>query len=152
MCDCPAEGHYLRCRETPWCTTGVDITGRGGGLLKRKVGTRPTGRMARYIRGVVQASTATKVSNPRTDPKPFKATRSMKRLVRMQITDTQTIISPSGILTTEAGYYGMTSRRWNSVKVLAMTFYGRENINAIAVQVYKDGRLLSQLHIRIQVI
>jgi len=93
---------------------------------------------------VVAASTAITVRRPRTDPPNIKLDRPFKRLVRIQIGPDETLLYSKTVFNTEAGYYGITATgqggtRWTHLKVLAATFYGVENINAIAVNVIASG-------------
>lgn len=111
--------------------------------FKSKRCTKPTGRMAKYVRNIVAASTAITVRYPRTDPPNIKLDRPFKRLVRIQIGPEQTNINPSNVSTTESGYYGLSGSRWQSLKVLALTAYGLEAVNGIALT-FPNGPQIAQ--------
>lgn len=112
--------------------------------FKSKSCTKPTKKLAKFVRNVVAASTAITVRRPRTDPPNIKLDRPFKRLVRIQIAPEDTLLYSKTVFNTEAGYYGITASgqggtRWTHLKVLAATFYGVENINAIAVNIIASG-------------
>lgn len=85
--------------------------------------------MAKFVRNVVSASTATLMKRVRTDPPAFKRDRPWKRLVRIPIIDEDTGVTVNRICQTERGYYGLPANtvRWQHVKILAITAYGKED-------------------------
>jgi len=85
---------------------------------------------------VVAASTAITVRRHGPIHLTSKLDRPFKRLVRIQIGPDETLLYSKTVFNTEAGYYGITATgqggtRWTHLKVLAATFYGVENINAL---------------------
>lgn len=98
------------------------------------------------MRSVVSASTAVAVRNPRTDPPNVKFDRPWRRLVRVAIGETAIGLGVQRIARAEAAYYGVESNsttnpggRWQSCKVLAATFYGKEGTNAFNVTTGPTG-------------
>lgn len=89
--------------------------------------------MTKFIQNVVARSTGFLVKYPRTDPPAFKTDRPFKRVVRVAPSTSATTLTALQIASTEGGYYGNSSPRWTSVKLLCATFYGSETASAIAV-------------------
>jgi len=77
--------------------------------FKSKSCTKPTKKLAKFVRNVVAASTAITVRRPRTDPPNIKLDRPFKRLVRIQIGPDETLLYSKTVFNTEAGYYGITA-------------------------------------------
>lgn len=96
----------------------------GNRYFGRRCTTKPKKAMTKYIRNVVAASTQQTVTYPRTDPPNFKLDRPFKRRVRVTPAAAATGIRFTDISTSEGAYYGLTSARWQNIKVLAVTAYG----------------------------
>lgn len=101
----------------------------GNGFFKSRRTTKVTKKMDKHIRSVVAMSTAIVVRNPRTDPRPYKPERSMKRVIRLVFGAEDDHCFMGRFALQEASGYGLAqgSVRWNRIKPLAMTFWGQEN-------------------------
>lgn len=117
--------------------------------FKSKCNTKPTNRMAKYIRSIVSQTTAPVVRYPRTDPKAFKKDRPFRRLVRMQKTDLPSNgLNYAAVALKEASYYSKEAdnSRWNVMKILAITAYGEDDIDAnlpLTMNLYANGTHIS---------
>lgn len=115
---------------------------RSNSYFKNKRSCRPTKKLAKFVSNVVARSTSTTVRRVRTDPPAIKLDRPFKRLVRIQIPDDTTNINANLISTTEASYYASGEAvRWQTVKILAATFYGQQDQPIISITQSANGNI-----------
>lgn len=116
---------------------------RRGGFKKTVGGLQGVsrgGRLSAAVRSEVLRISAFDCKKlKKTDPPQFMPAAPVRRVVRVQIDDTQTTVGVRQIASTEYGYYisGGTaqSSRWRKIRVLSCRAYSVENINAINVSV-----------------